>query len=119
MAHFAELDENNTVLRVIVVSNEMIVDENNIEQEKIGVSYCKSLLGGRWIQTSYNTILNTHTLDGIALRKNYAGIGYIYDKNKDAFIPPKPDGDGFILDENTCTWIDTLYQPLLIGVSRV
>lgn len=95
MAHFAELDENNVVLRVIVVSNEMMI-ENGQESESKGITFCKQLFGKdtNWIQTSYNK----------GFRKNYAGIGFIYDINRDAFIPPKPEGEGWILDEESFTW---------------
>ena len=58
---------------------------------------------GEWIQTSYNTIGGQHRLGGTPLRKNFAGIGFTYDREKDAFIPPKPEGD-FVLNEETCLW---------------
>ena len=93
MAHFAELDENNVVLRVIVVNNNETIDVDGVEKEAIGVAFCEKLLGGTWKQTSYNG----------NIRKNYAGIGYTYDAQKDAFIPPKPY-NSWVLDENTCRW---------------
>lgn len=82
MAHFAQLDENNVVQQVIVVNNSELLDENGVEQESKGIQFCQALLGGTWIQTSYNG----------NFRKNYAGAGYVYDSQLDAFIPPKPDG---------------------------
>jgi hypothetical protein len=93
MAHFAEIDENDIVVRVLVVPN---------EQEHRGQDFlAKDLnLGGTWIQTSYNA----------RIRKNYAGIGYIYDKNRDAFIPPK-EHNSFILNENTCQWEPPILPP--------
>lgn len=93
MAHFAQLDENNYVLQVIAVNNnELLVD--GVEVESKGIKFCQSLLGGTWLQTSYNG----------KIRKNYAGIGYSYDPIRDAFIAPKPDrATGF--DEETCQWI--------------
>jgi hypothetical protein len=118
MAYFAELDENNIVLRVISVNNHMILDDDNIEQEHLGISFCQSLLGGNWLQTSYNTIANTHAEGKQPFRKNYAGIDFTYNQTLDAFIPPQPDSF-YILDEDTCTWYDPLYEPLTIGVSRV
>lgn len=118
MAHFAELDENNIVLRVITVGNEMLLDENNIEQEHLGIEFCKSLLGGDWLQTSYNTVANIHVEGKEPFRKNYAGIGFNYDQTLDAFIPPQPDSY-YLLNEDTCTWYDPLYEPLTIGVARV
>ena len=80
MAHFAELDENNVVKRVIVVDNKDTADANGNEVESIGVAFCQKLLGGNWKQTSYN---------GKA-RKNYAGIGYTYRADIDAFVAPQP-----------------------------
>ena len=80
MAHFAELDANNVVQRVIVVANKDTADANGNEVESIGVAFCQKLFGGVWKQTSYNG----------NKRKNYAGIGYTYDADIDAFVPPKP-----------------------------
>ena len=93
MAHFAELGENNTVLRVIVVDNKDTMDTFGVEQEEIGAAFCRNLLGGTWKQTSYNG----------NFRKNYAGIGYTYDSVRDAFVPPKPFAS-WVLDEATCRW---------------
>lgn len=93
MAHFAELDSNNTVLRVIVVDNKDTSDAYGQEQESIGIAFCQRLLGGTWRQTSYNS----------NMRKNYAGIGYTYDSGRDAFIPPKPFAS-WQLNEVTCQW---------------
>jgi hypothetical protein len=97
MAHFAELDQNNVVLRVIVVDNKDTADANGVEKESIGVAFCERLFGGVWKQTSYNAYVNK-------FRKNYAGIGFTYDEQRDAFIPPKPAGDGWVLNEETCQW---------------
>lgn len=80
MAHFAELDANNVVLRVIVVGNKDTADANGVEKESIGAAFCERLFGGTWKQTSYNG----------SIRKNYAGIGYAYRADIDAFVPPKP-----------------------------
>ncbi len=78
MAHFAEIDENNKVLRVIVVGNSDCLKDDK-EDEATGIEFCEKLLGGRWVQTSYNG----------NMRKCFAGIGYTYDKDKDVFIPLK------------------------------
>lgn len=79
MAHFAELDENNIVVNVIVVhNNELLVDGVEVEQK--GIEFCQSLFSGTWVQTSYNN----------NIRKQYAGVGYTYDKTADVFIAPKP-----------------------------
>jgi hypothetical protein len=95
MAHFAQLDEYNTVIQVIVVSNEDTSDINGVEVEEIGIAFCKKLLGSdtRWKQTSYNGNMRVH----------YAGIGYSYNEELDAFVPPKPY-PSWILDEETVTW---------------
>lgn len=93
MAHFAQLDDNNTVLQVIVVHNNELLDENGQESEAKGIAFCQSLFGGNWKQTSYNG----------NFRKNYAGIGFTYDEPRDAFIAPKPEGN-WILDEEICQW---------------
>jgi hypothetical protein len=87
MAHYAEIDQNNIVLRVIVVPNEVE------PTEQAGIEYCQGLLGGNWIKTSYN-----HTI-----RKNFAGIGFQYDPRRDAFIPPKPYPSWKFIEE-TCRW---------------
>ena len=80
MAHFAKLDENNVVIKVVVIKNEDTADANGVEKEHIGAAFLEKLFGGVWKQTSYNG----------NKRKNYAGIGYTYDANIDAFVPPKP-----------------------------
>lgn len=95
MAHFAQLDENNIVTQVIIVSNEDTSDSNGVEVEEIGVAFCKKLLGAntRWKQTSYNN----------NFRVNYAGIGFTYNETLDAFIPPKPF-ESWVLNEETADW---------------
>jgi hypothetical protein len=118
MAHFAQLDENNVVLQVIVVHNNDCLDENGSESEAVGVAFCQSLLGGNWKQTSYNG----------NMRYNYAGIGYTYDLVRDGFVPPQPypswllaanckwfaptprprDGKQYTWDEATASWIEIL-----------
>ena len=101
MAHFAEIDENNIVLRVIVVAD---------EHEADGENWCNGFSGGTWKQTSFNTVGNVHTLDGTPFRKNYAGIGYTYDTTRDAFIPPKPY-PSWALNETTCLWESPIDYP--------
>jgi hypothetical protein len=105
MAHYAELDENNIVLRVLVVSNEFIDDEDG--QNHLA-NICN--LGGVWKKTSYNTSGGVHLLDGVPFRKNYAGIGYFYDEVKDAFIPPKPFAS-WTLNTATCLWESPIPYP--------
>lgn len=93
MAHFAELDDNNKVLRVIVVDNKDILDESGNESEEIGKMFCHNLLGGRWIQTSYNS----------NFRKRYAGIGDEYRPDFDAFIRPK-NYPSWVMDSESLEW---------------
>jgi hypothetical protein len=100
MAHFAEIGLNNTVLRVIVVNNIDCLDENGQEAELVGAEFCRSHFGGTWLQTSYNG----------NIRKNYAGIGFTYDNQRDAFIPPKPFAS-WVLNEQTCLWDSPIQAP--------
>ncbi|NDD85967.1 hypothetical protein EB118_25570 [bacterium] len=116
MAHFAELNANNVVLRVVVVDNKDTSDASGVEKEHIGAAHLEKILGGTWKQTSYNG----------KIRKNYAGIGYTYRSDIDAFVPPKPfpswilnanaqweapvamptDGKMYSWDEDTVSWKD-------------
>jgi hypothetical protein len=96
MAHFAQIDENNIVTQVLVVSDQDAVRGQDFLANDLG-------LGGTWLQTSYNTQGGVHTLGGTPFRKNYAGIGYTYDATRDAFIPPKPFAS-WNLNEDTCLW---------------
>ena len=101
MAHFAEIDQNNVVNRVIVVSDTECLDAQGNFVEALGATFCTNLLGGTWIQTSYNS----------SIRKNYAGIGYTYDEIKDAFISPNPY-PSWVLNEATCNWEPPVFHPL-------
>jgi hypothetical protein len=87
MSHFAKI-ENGIVTQVIVAEQDVIDS---------------GLFGTGWIQTSYNTFGGIHANGGTPLRKNYAGVGYTYDTERDAFIPPKPF-NSWVLNENTCQW---------------
>jgi hypothetical protein len=99
MSHFAEIDGNGVVQRVIVAEQEFI------DSGAVGDP-------ARWIQTSYNTSGGVHRLGGTPLRMNYAGVGYIYDAFRDAFIPPKPYAS-WILDEESCLWQAPIPMPEL------
>ena len=119
MAHFAELDENSIVLRVIVISNDDLLDENGVEQEALGLAVCRNIFGPEtnWVQTSYN-----HTF-----RRKYAGIGDKFDAEANLFYnpiapfpswtldsefnwnPPTPyptDGKIYEWNEETLTWVE-------------
>ena len=100
MAHFAELGEDNIVLRVIVVHDNDCKDENGNESEAVGAEFCRNLLGGTWKQTSYNA----------TFRARYAGIGYTYDSGRNAFIAPKPF-PSWVLNETTTNWDSPIPYP--------
>lgn len=97
MSHFAEIDGENKVVRVLVAEKDFI------DSGALGDP-------ARWIQTSYNTKGNVHLLDGTPLRKNFAGIGYSYDPIRDAFIPPQPY-ESWLLNEETCLWEPPTERP--------
>ena len=104
MASFAKIGLNGKVIEVQSVVNEVLHDSNGVEQEVIGIDFLTKLTGWAiWKQTSYNTIAGVHTKGGVPFRKNHAGIGYTYDEDRDAFVPPKPY-QSWILNENTCDW---------------
>lgn len=106
MAHYAKLDAENKVVTVLSVANEAITDSNGDEIEQVGLDLLASLgLGDNWVQTSYNG----------TFRYNYAGIGFTYDEDRDAFIPPKPF-DSWVLDEATCLWVAPIEYPADGGV---
>lgn len=97
MATFAELDDNNCVVQVVVINDEDCLDENGNESEEVGVAFCQSLYGGRWLQTSINTRGNVHYMpDGVTpsgqppFRANYGSVGSVYVAERDVFVNPKP-----------------------------
>ncbi len=96
MAHYAKV-VNGLVIQVIVAEVEFF--DTFIDSSP-----------GEWIQTSYNTRGGQHTLGGNPLRKNYAGIGYTYNRELDGFIPPKPYAS-WVLDEETCLWNAPVAMP--------
>ena len=93
MGHYAKIDENNVVTQVVVVDNKDMSDASGVEKEHIGAAHLEKILGGTWKQTSYNG----------NIRKNYAGIGYTYRADIDAFVPPQPFAS-WILNSNTAQW---------------
>lgn len=101
MSHFAQIDSNNTVIQVIVVEQDVI------DTGLFGPA-------NTWIQTSYNTHGGVHALGGTPLRKNYAGVGYTYDAQRDAFIPPRTYAS-WILNEQTCLWEPPVPMPTTEG----
>lgn len=93
MAHFAQINENNIVTQVIVVADSDCGGGQYPESESVGAAFCNRLLGGTWKQTSYNN----------NFRKHYAGVGYTFDVDRDAFISPKPY-PSWLLVEESCLW---------------
>jgi len=108
MAHYAFLDENNIVTEVIVGKDETDTTMN-WEQH-----YAEFRPGQRCLRTSYNTVGGVHTGSGTPFRKNYAGIGYSYDSDRDAFVPPKPF-NSWLLNETTCNWEAPVARPEVEG----
>jgi hypothetical protein len=107
MAHFAQLDENNVVTQVIVVSNNELLDASGQEREEMGIGFCQRLFGGNWKQTSYN-----HNF-----RKRYAGIGYTYNAELDAFVPPKPY-NSWVLNTEEAIWEAPVAMPADMGIGE-
>jgi hypothetical protein len=103
MAHFAQLDENNVVIQVIVVHNNELISPDGSESELKGIEFCKSLFGQetRWLQTSYNS----------NFRKNYAGIGSTYRQDIDAFVYKQPY-PSWILNNETAQWEAPVSRPV-------
>ena len=111
MASFAKIGLNGKVIEVQSVVNEVLHDANGVEQESIGIDFLTKLTGWAiWKQTSYNTHGGVNSSGGTPLRKNHAGIGYTYDENRDAFIPPKPYAS-WVLNESTCLWEAPITKP--------
>ena len=100
MAHFAEINNQNIVQRVIVVANDILLDENGVEQEALGVSFCAQTFSGTWKQTSYNN----------NIRKNFASPGYSYNSSIDAFVPPK-QFNSWVLDTEIAEYVAPVDMP--------
>jgi hypothetical protein len=118
MAHFAKLGINSKVISVINFDNNRMLNADNVEDETVAINALEAETGWPlWKQTSYNTkegkyytidennkhVLASEADQSKAFRKNYAGIGFTYDEDRDAFIPPKPYSN-YVLDETSCTW---------------
>lgn len=104
MAHFAKLDSNNIVTEVIVVANDVLLDDDGVEQEALGIAFCEDLFGGTWKQTSYNG----------NIRKNFAGKGFKYVADRDAFVPPKPY-PSWVFNSVTYRWNPPVAYPNTSG----
>ena len=113
MSSFAKIGLNGKVIEVQSVVNEVLHDSNGVEQENIGIDFLTKLTGWSiWKQTSYNTYGGVHKLGGTPFRKNHAGIGFTYDEDRDAFIPPQPF-NSWTLNETTCLWDPPVVKPTL------
>lgn len=102
MASFAQLDPGNNVINVIRVPDDQLIDENGQENESLGIQFCKQLLGEStiWKQTSFSG----------SFRKRFAGKGFVYNEEHDAFIPPKLF-DNWVLDTEDLCWVPPVPQP--------
>ena len=111
MASFTKLGVNGRVLQVVSLSNDIITDDNKIEQEQKGIDFLTDLYQWPcWVQCSYNTSEGEHKLGGTPFRKNFPGVGWKYDDERDAFIPPKPYPT-WVIDEERCVWIPPVAKP--------
>jgi hypothetical protein len=119
MASFAKLNSENIVTTVISVVNKVITNSNGIEQEQLGIDFLNQLYNtnDNWKQTSYNTHGGVHNNNGTPFRKNHAGIGYQYDSQRDAFIPPK-SYNSWVLNEETCNWNAPIPMPNDASIDR-
>jgi hypothetical protein len=103
MAHFVEIDVLHKVLTVVGLDDKKTQDADGNEVESIGAKFLYTRFGGTWLRTSYNTHGGVHKTGKTPFRKNYAGIGFIYDEARDAFYEPKPY-PSWTLTEDTCQW---------------
>lgn len=108
MANWAQIDENNIVLQVLVTDNN---DPNGDE----GYQWLVDNIGGTWIKTSYNTFKNQHLLGGEPLRGNFAAIGYLYDNERDMFYPPS-QYNGWVYDFKEMEWFPPVPMPTSPGL---
>jgi hypothetical protein len=119
MASFAKIGLNSKVIEVLSVNNEVLKDADGIEQESIGIDFLTKLTGWAiWKQTSYNTVAGVHSSGKTPFRKNHAGIGYTYDEDRNAFIPPKPY-QSWVLNETTCLWESPIPYPITNTYNQV
>ena len=106
MAHFAKISDTSKVLSVLTLDNKDMLNADGVEDETVGQQYLErhnNWPAERWIQTSYNTSGGTHSLDGTALRGNYAGIGYTWDEDNNIFYGKKPYAS-WVLNTTTASW---------------
>ena len=110
MANFAKLDENNIVTEVIFVNNDVVLDQNGVEQEQLGIEFLKKHCkdpNSKWVQTSYNNNFRTR----------FAGVGYKYDEQKNMFIPQKPYSN-FVFSDVTLDWEAPIPEPITVSFTE-
>ena len=115
MAHFAKLGANGKVIQVLTLNNGDMLNADGVEDESVGQQYLEThnnWPADKWIQTSYNTINNTHTLGGTAFRGNYASIGFTWDSSNNIFWPPKPY-PSWVKNTTTASWEAPVAKPAL------
>jgi hypothetical protein len=115
MAHFAKIDENNRVLTVLTLNNEDMLNAESVETESVGQQYLEThnnWPSHLWIQTSYNTTLNQHRLDGTPFRGNFACVGYTWDSGNQIFWPPQPYAS-WTKNLTTADWDPPVARPAL------
>tara|TARA_A100001515_G_scaffold55385_1_gene43772 strand:+ start:45 stop:473 length:429 start_codon:yes stop_codon:yes gene_type:complete len=113
MASFAKINEDNQVISVLTVNDEDVLNDQDIETESVGQAYLEqhnNWPAHLWIQTSYNTINNTHKLGGTAFRGNFAGIGFTWDPENQKFWPPSPY-PSWVKHNDSCSWKSPLGDP--------
>jgi hypothetical protein len=106
MAHFAKINSDKKVIQVLTLDNKNMLNADGVEEEAVGQQYLEThnnWAAEMWIQTSYNTFKNTHTLGGTPFRGNYAGIGYTWNEEEQIFWPKKPY-DSWVKNMTTASW---------------
>jgi hypothetical protein len=111
MAHYAKIGLNNKVMSVVVVADADCQNADGIEEEEVGRQFLENCFGWPvWIKCSYNTRGGVHSESGTPFRKNYPGVGFTWDEDRDAFYAKKPF-DSWVLNEETCLWESTIDYP--------
>lgn len=111
MAHYAKIGLNNKVMSVVVIADTDCQNADGIEEEEVGRQFLENCFGWPvWIKCSYNTSGNVHSQGGTPFRKNYPGVGFIWDEDRDAFYAKKPFSS-WVLNEETCLWESPIAYP--------
>jgi len=111
MAHYAKIGLDLRVMTVVVVADVNCQNANGVEDEEVGRQFLEQCFGWpNWVKCSYNTHQGIHREGGTPFRKNFPGVGFIWDSNRNAFYHPKPH-DSWVLNEDTCTWESPIVYP--------